>query len=167
MPPPAARGDWSYPPSMSTPMPPATDIRLVVGFEGLPPSTRALEGGVNLLEGRRGRIELVYVAHMSSMAALSPGAVAELEVDFNEVEQELRAMAGTRLAGREDRWGFQRRQGLIAEGLLAAAQDIWAANPGPTVGVVAGRSSLAAHRVVGSVAVRLARHSPMPLIVSA
>ncbi len=113
-------------------MPPATDIRLVVGFDGSPPSIRALDGAVNLLQGRPGRIELVYVAHMSSMAALSPGAVAELEVDFNEVEQELRAMAGTRLAGREDRWGFQRRQGLIAEGLLAAAKDIGAANPGAT-----------------------------------
>src|SRR5260370_40611841 len=109
---------------MSPPMPPATDIRLVVGFDGSPPSIRALDGAVTLLQGRHGRIELVYVAHMSSMAALSPGAVAELEVDFNEVEQELRAMAGTRLAGREDRWGFQRRQGLIAEGLLAAAKDI-------------------------------------------
>jgi nucleotide-binding universal stress UspA family protein len=146
-------------------MPPATDIRLVVGFDGSPPSIRALDGAVNLLQGRPGRIELVYVAHMSSMAALSPGAVAELEVDFNEVEQELRAMAGARLAGREDRWGFERRQGLIAEELLAAAKDIGAANPGATVVVVVGSSSLAAHRVVGSVAVGLARHSPVPLIV--
>src|SRR5260370_34339775 len=113
MPPPAARGDWSYPPSMSTPMPPATDIRLVVGFDGSPPSIRALDGAVNLLQGRPGRIELVYVAHMSSMAALSPGAVAALEADFNEVEQELRAMAGTRLARPQDRWVFQRRQGLV------------------------------------------------------
>jgi nucleotide-binding universal stress UspA family protein len=30
---------------------------------------------------------------------------------------------------------------------------------------VVGSSSLAAHRVVGSVAVSLARHSPVPLVV--
>jgi nucleotide-binding universal stress UspA family protein len=146
-------------------MPPATDIRLVVGFDGSPPSIRALDAAVNLLQGRTGRIELVYVAHMPSMAALSPGAVGELEIDFNEVEQELRAMAGAHLSGREDRWGFERRQGLITEELLAAAKDIGAAHPDSTVAVMVGSSSLAAHRVVGSVAVGLARHSPVPLIV--
>jgi nucleotide-binding universal stress UspA family protein len=150
---------------MNTPMPPATDVRLVVGFDGSPPSVRALDAAVNLLRGRPGRIELVYVAHMPSMAALSPGAVGELEVDFNEVEQELRAMAGARLSGREDRWGFERRQGSITEELLAAAKDIAAAHPDATVAVMVGSSSLAAHRVVGSVAVGLARHSPVPLIV--
>jgi nucleotide-binding universal stress UspA family protein len=150
---------------MNTPMPPATDVRLVVGFDGSPPSVRALDAAVNLLRGRPGRIELVYVAHMPSMAALSPGAVGELEVDFNEVEQELRAMAGARLSGREDRWGFERRQGSITEELLAAAKDIGAAHPDATVAVMVGSSSQAAHRVVGSVAVGLARHSPVPLIV--
>ena len=74
-------------------------------------------------------------------------------------------MAGAQLSGREKRWGFERRQGLIAEELLAAARDIGAAHPDATVVIVVGSSSLAAHRVVGSVAVGLARHSPVPLIV--
>ena len=73
-------------------MPPATDLRLVVGFDGSPPSSRALDAAVNLLQGRAGGIEVVYVAHMPSMAALSAGAVAELETDFDDVEQELRTM---------------------------------------------------------------------------
>jgi len=150
---------------MSTGMPPATDLRLVVGFDGSPPSSRALDAAVNLLQGRTGRIEVVYVAHMPSMAALSPTAVGELETDFDDVEQELRTMAGAQLSGREKRWGFERRQGLIAEELLAAARDIGAAHPDATVVIVVGSSSLAAHRVVGSVAVGLARHSPVPLIV--
>ena len=78
---------------MSTATPPVTDLRLVVGYDGSPPASRALEAAVNLLQGRTGRIEVVYVAHLPSMAALSPGAVTELETNFDDVEQELRTMA--------------------------------------------------------------------------
>jgi nucleotide-binding universal stress UspA family protein len=120
---------------------------------------------VNLLEGRTGRIELVYVAHLPSMAALSPGAVAELERDFDDVERELRTKAAEELGSSERSWGFERRQGLIAEELIAAARDIGVADPKATVVIVVGSSSLVAHRVVGSVAVSLARHSPVPLVV--
>jgi nucleotide-binding universal stress UspA family protein len=150
---------------MSAPTPPATDIRLVVGYDGSPPASRALDAAVNLLQGRTGRIELVYVAHMPSMAALSPGAVGELEQDFDDVEQELKTMAAEQLRGREQSWGFRRRQGLIAEELIAAAKDLGAAHPHATVVIVVGSSSLVTHRVVGSAAVSLARHSPVPLIV--
>src|ERR1700729_1699834 len=150
---------------MSTGMPPATDLRFVVGFDGSPISSRALDAAANLLRGRTGRIDVVYVAHMPSMAALSSVAVGELETDFDDAELELRAMAGAQLSDREERWGFERRQGLITEELLAAARDIRAAHPAATVVIVVGSSSLVAHRVVGSVAVGLARHSPVPLIV--
>jgi nucleotide-binding universal stress UspA family protein len=150
---------------MSIGMPPATDLRVVVGFDGSPPSSRALDAAVNLLQGRTGRIEVVYVAHLPSIAALSPTAVGEIETDFDDVEQELRTMAGAQLGGREERWGFSRRQGSIAEELLGAAKDIGAAHPDATVVIAVGSSSLVAHRVVGSVAVGLARHSPVPLIV--
>ena len=150
---------------MSIGAPLATDLRLVVGFDGSPPSSRALDAAANLLQGRTGRIEVVYVAHMPGMAALSPAAVIELETDFNDVEQELRTMAGAQLSDRVAGWGFERRQGLIAEELLAAARDIGAAHPDATVVIAVGSSSLVAHRVVGSVAVGLARHSPVPLIV--
>jgi nucleotide-binding universal stress UspA family protein len=150
---------------MSTTPPPATDLRLVVGYDGSPPASRALDAAVNLLRGRTGRIELVYVAHMPSMAALSPGAVAELETDFDDVEQELRTLADEQLRTREVDWGFERRQGLIAEELIAAADDIRAAHPHATVVIVVGSSSQVMHRVVGSAAVSLARHSPVPLIV--
>jgi nucleotide-binding universal stress UspA family protein len=150
---------------MTTGMPPGTDLRPVVGFDGSLPSTRALDAAANLLQGRTGRIDVVYVAHMPSMAALSPGAVGEMETDFNDIEQELRTMAAAQLANREERWGFERRQGLITEELLAAAEDIGATHPDATVVIVVGSSSLVAHRVVGSVAVGLARHSPVPLII--
>jgi nucleotide-binding universal stress UspA family protein len=137
----------------------------MVGYDGSPPARRALDAAVRLLQGRSGRIEVVYVAHMPSMAALSPTAVAELETGFDDVEQELRTMAGEQLQGHEDRWGFERRQGLIAEELLAAAKETSAAEPDASVAIVVGSSSQVAHRVVGSVTVSLARHSPVPLIV--
>jgi nucleotide-binding universal stress UspA family protein len=150
---------------MTTGTPPATDLRLLVGYDGSPPASRALNAAVNLLQGRTGCIEVVYVAHLPSMAAMSPAAVAELETDFDDIEQELRTLAGEQLRGQEQRWGFERRQGLIAEELLAAARDTGAAHPDATVVIVVGSSSLATHRVIGSVAVSLARHSPVPLVV--
>ncbi len=150
---------------MDTTTPLARDVRLVVGYDGSPPASRALDTAVNLLQGRKGRIEVVYVAHVPSMAALSAGAVGELETDFDDIEQELRTMAGEQLRGLEQSWGFERRQGMIAEELIAAVKDIRAAHPHATVGIVVGSSSEATHRVVGSVAVRLARHSPVPLMV--
>ena len=146
-------------------MPPATDLRLVVGYDGSPPASRALDAAVNLLRGRTGRIEVVYVAHMPSIAAMSPGAVAEIEADFDDVAQELRTLADEQLRGREVDWAFERRQGLIAEELIAAASDIGAAHPQATLVIVVGSSSQVMLRVVGSVAVSLARHSPVPLVV--
>ena len=77
---------------MITGTPPETDLRLVVGYDGSPPAIRALDAAVNLLQGRAGTIDVVYVAHMPSMAALSPGAVTELETGFDDVEQELRTL---------------------------------------------------------------------------
>ena len=151
---------------MSTTTPPGPDLRIVVGYDGSPPATRALDAAVRLLQGRTGRIEVVYVAHVPSMAALSAGAMGELETGFDDVEQELRALAGEQLGGREVSWGFERRQGLIAEELIAAAKEIHAARPGDNVVViVVGSSSLVSHRIVGSVAVSLARHSPVPMVV--
>jgi nucleotide-binding universal stress UspA family protein len=150
---------------MTTATPPAADLRLVVGYDGSPPATRALDAAVRLLQGRTGRIEVVYVGHMPSMAALSASAVVEIEEGFDDIAKELRTVAAEQLRGHEAAWGFEMRQGLIAEELLAAAKDIHEANPGTTVVIVVGSSSQVAHRIVGSVAVSLARHSPVPVIV--
>jgi nucleotide-binding universal stress UspA family protein len=150
---------------MSTATPPPGDLYLVVGYDGSPPASRALDAAVSLLQGRTGRIEVVYVAHLPAVDMLSPGAVAEMEADFDDVAQELRTAAAEQLRGREDRWKFERRQGLIADELIGAAAGIRDAHPGDTVAIVAGSSSHAMHRVVGSVAVSLARRSPVPIVV--
>jgi nucleotide-binding universal stress UspA family protein len=145
--------------------PPAGNLYLVVGYDGSPPAIRALDAAVRLLHGRPGSIEVLYVAHLPSIDMLSAGAVAEMEVGFDDIARELQTAAGEQLRGREERWRFERRQGLIPDELIAAAAGIRDAHPGDTVVIVVGSSSHAMHRVVGSVAVSLARHSAVPLVV--
>ena len=117
------------------------------------------------MRGRAGRITAVYVAHLSSTAMLSADAIAELENDFDQVEKELRTAVGERLRGHVDHWDFKRRQGQISHELVAATEEIHAAHPDDTVVIVVGSSSSAVHRMVGSVPVTLARHSPVPLVI--
>ena len=150
---------------MTTDTPPAGFLHLVVGYDGSAPASRALDAAVRLLQGRTGRLELVYVAHLTSTVMLSADAIAEMETDFDEIEQELRAQAAEELRGRVESWGFQRLQGLITEELIAVAGAIGQSDADGTVVIVVGSSSHAAHRVVGSVAVNLARHSPVPLVI--
>jgi nucleotide-binding universal stress UspA family protein len=150
---------------MSTAAPPARDLYLVVGYDGSPPASRALDAAVSLLSGRTGRLDVVYVAHLPGIDMMSPGAVAEMEISFEEIARDLRTAAGEQLRGREERWGFERRQGLIADELIAAAAGTGDAHPGDSVAIVVGSSSHAMHRVIGSAAVSLARHSPVPVVV--
>ncbi len=150
---------------MTTAPPPTEFVHLAVGYDGSPPASRALDAAVRLLQGRTGRIEVVYVAHLSSLAMLSAGAIGEMEEDFDEVEQELRAQAAGQLRASGAAWEFERRQGIIADELIAAATAIRDAHPGETVAIIVGSSSHATHRVVGSVAIGLARHSPVPLMI--
>ncbi len=150
---------------MSTSTPPAAALRPIVGFDGSPPASRALDAAIRLMEGRPGQITVVYVAHLPSTDMLSADAIAEMEETFDEVEQELRGMVTERLRDRQEGWGFERRQGMIVGQLIAAAEDIQAGHPGAAVIIVVGSSSQAMHRVIGSVPVSLARHSPVPLVV--
>jgi nucleotide-binding universal stress UspA family protein len=151
---------------MTTAAPPSSFLRLVVGYDGSPPASRALDAAVRLLQGRTGRVEVVYVAHLSSVIMLSADAIAEMESDFDDIEQELRTQAAEQLGSQTVDWGFQRRQGVIADELIAASTGFQEAGPaGTVVVIVVGSSSHATHRVVGSVAVSLARHSPVPLVI--
>ena len=150
---------------MTTAPPPAGFIHLVVGYDGSPPASRSLDGATRLLQGRVGHIHVVYVSQLSSLAMLSPGATAELEEDFDEIEKELRTSAAEQLHASGADWEFERRQGVVADELISVASGIRDAHADDTVAVVVGSSSHAAHRVVGSVAVSLARHSPVPLVI--
>ena len=152
---------------MNATVPLAGNLYLVVGYDGSPPAIRALDAAVRLLHGRTGSIEVVYVGHLPSVDMLSPGAVAELEDNFGDIAQELYTAASEQLRDREERWRFERREGPIADELIAAAAGIRDRDPDPAdnVVIVVGSSSHAMHRVVGSVAVSLVRRSPVPLVV--
>ena len=153
---------------MNTPPEPAADVYLVVGYDGSPPATRALDAAVRLLRGRSGRIDVVYVAHVPSIDMMSADALVEVEASFDDVAAELRAQAEEQLRGREDRWRFERAGGEVTEitdALIAKAGQLHDAHPDDNVAIVVGSSSHAVHRMVGSVAVGLARRSPVPVVV--
>jgi nucleotide-binding universal stress UspA family protein len=151
---------------MSAETPPVPEAHLVVGFDGSPPATRALDAAARLLAVRPpGRITVVWVAHLASTVELSADAIAIVESDFDEVARELRTAAAERLGDSGLSWDFQRRQGPIAHELIAIAESAQAARPGDVVAIMVGSSSSAMHRIVGSIAVNLARHSPVPVMV--
>jgi nucleotide-binding universal stress UspA family protein len=104
-------------------------LDLVVGYDGSPPASRALDAAVELLRGRNGGIDVVYVSHLSSFDTMSAGAIAEMESSFDEIEQDLRASAAAQLGDCGVAWNFQRHQGIIARELVAVASDIRDAHP--------------------------------------
>jgi nucleotide-binding universal stress UspA family protein len=150
---------------MNTAMPSAGDLYLVVGYDGSAPATRALDAAASLLQGRDGSIDVIYVAHLTTAEMMSVDAIAEMETSFDEMARDLRAQAGEQLRGREERWRFERGQGMIADVLIETAEKLRDAHPGDNVAIVVGSSSQAMHRLVGSVAVGLARHVPVPLVI--
>jgi nucleotide-binding universal stress UspA family protein len=143
-----------------------TEVHLIVGFDGSPPAVRALDTAVRLLSARPpGRITVVWVAHLTAAVELSADATAIMESDFDQVAAEVRAEAAKPLDKSGLTWDFQWRQGLIAQELIAVAESAAAAQPGDVTVILIGSSSSAMHRVVGSVAVTLAHHSPVPITV--
>ena len=150
---------------MNTVMPSAGDLYLIVGYDGSAPATRALDAAARLLSGRTGSIKVVYVAHLTTAEMMSADAIAEMESSFDELARELHAQAREQLRGREERWEFERRQGSITNVLIEAAEKTRDAHPGDNVAIVVGSSSQGMHRIVGSVAVSLARHAPVPLVI--
>jgi nucleotide-binding universal stress UspA family protein len=150
---------------MSADAPAVPEAHLIVGFDGSPPANRALDAAARLLMARPGRMTVLWVAHLTSTVELSADAVAIVESDFDKVAAELRAAAAERLDRTGVPWDFRWSQGPIAQELVAVAESIHAAHPEDVVAIEVGSSSSAMHRMVGSVAVNLARHSPVPVII--
>ena len=153
---------------MNAAMPTSGDLYLVVGYDGSAPAVRALDAAVGLLRGREGSIDVVYVPHMPPVDMLSADAVAGMETALDEVASELHAQAREQLRGREERWRFEHGQDMITDipgTLVAVASKLRDVHPDDNVVIVVGSSSQAMHRVLGSVAVSLARHSPVPLVI--
>lgn len=150
---------------MNAAMPSSGNLYLIVGYDGSDPAVRALNTAVSLLRGREGSIEVLYAAHLTAAEMLSADAVAEVEESFGEIAEDLRNQATEQLRGREARWTFASDQGIITDILLGAAKKSRDAHPDDNVAIVVGSSSQARHRLVGSVAVSLARHAQVPLVI--
>jgi nucleotide-binding universal stress UspA family protein len=141
------------------------NLYLVVGYDGSDPASRALDAAAALLRGRDGSIHVVNVAQLSTAEMMSADAIAAADAAFDQEARDLHAQASRQLVGREERWHFERGQGNIAEALTQVAEKVLGAHPGGNVAIVVGSSSQAMHRVIGSVAVSLARHAPVPLLI--
>jgi nucleotide-binding universal stress UspA family protein len=150
---------------MSTAAPSSGNLYLVVGYDGSDPAVRALNTAVSLLRGREGSVEVLYVAHLTTAEMMSADAIAEVEESFGEIAEDLRTQAAEQLRGQEERWTFASGQGSVTELLVETAQKIHSAHPDDNVAIVVGSSSQARHRLVGSVAVSLARHASVPLLI--
>ena len=144
---------------------PSTHLYLVIGYDGSAPAVRALDTAINLMRGREGSIEVLYVPQLTTAEMMSAAAVAETEATFDEIAQDLRAQAAEQLRGRDDRWVFARGRGTITDALIGSAEKIRDDRPGDNVAIVVGGSSQAMHRLVGSVSVSLARRAQVPVLI--
>ena len=75
---------------MTTVPSPTAFLHLLVGYDGSPPARRALDAAAWLLQGRTGRIDVVYVAH-TPVVADAPVDPVDMERGLDQIEQELRA----------------------------------------------------------------------------
>ena len=148
-------------------------VYAVVGFDGSASSLRALDAAAGLLNDRPGGMEIVYVAHIPAVAA--PGLVGAASADMfrsfddttRELSEEVQArLKASHLRAAAQRWHFQRRDGAIADNLIAVADDLrYRHGPDAEVFLVVGRSEHGYHHVLGSVPAALERHVHYPVLV--
>jgi nucleotide-binding universal stress UspA family protein len=146
--------------------PPSTSVFAVVGFDGSAPAVRALDGAARLLHDRAGQLEVVFVASVPGVAALSAEATAALETSLDERGRALSEEVRAQLDGIEARWRFQRRDGTVAHELIAAADELRREHgPDAKIVIVIGGSSQRHHRLFGSSAIGVVRHDRYPVLV--
>ena len=156
--------------------PPDSVVYAVVGFDGSASSLRALDAAARLLNDRSGGMEIVYVPHLSALITagdVTGHASAEVLQSFDDATRELsdqvRAhLQAAHLRGSAQHWHFQRRDGAIADQLIAAADNLRRQHgPDAPVVIVVGRAEHGYHHVLGSVPQALERHAHYPVIVIA
>jgi nucleotide-binding universal stress UspA family protein len=153
--------------------PPDRQVYAVVGFDGSASAQRSLDAAARLLNDRPGGMEIVYVAHVPAVAAagLVGAASADLQQSFDDATRELSEAVRARLQASHlraaaQRWHFQRRDGAIADNLIAVADDLrYRHGPDAEVFLVVGRSEHGYHHVLGSVPAALERHVHYPVLV--
>jgi len=138
---------------------------MVVGVDGTADSLAALSAAAELAEESGAALVVVHVRHESGVASAAGGVVADTAAAMNEAldetERVSRERVGDVLARRKAEWRFDVASGDPATELIAAARD----NQAATI-VVGGRNhGIVGGLVVGSVAQKLVRHSPVSVLV--
>jgi hypothetical protein len=111
-------------------------------------------------------MEVVYVAHAPTGAALSADAMVEIRSGFDDLERHLSDEVRNRLGTTEPRWHFQRRDGLVAHELSAVADELRRQHGRDArIVVIVGGSAHKYHRVFGSVSMSLERDDRFPVLV--
>jgi nucleotide-binding universal stress UspA family protein len=159
--------EWELEQTTATANPPhPAPVFAVVGFDGSAPTLRALDGAAWLLRDRVGGIEIVHVAHVPATAARSADAVGESVRGLDDANRHLAAQVRAHLAGTEPRWHYQRRDGNLADQLLAAADDLRRQQgPDAAIVIVVGASVDRCHPMVGSVGHSLEQSDRYPTLV--
>jgi len=136
---------------------PGAPVVVVVGFDGSEPARRALDAAARLLRGRDGQLEVVQVAPVPA----SPTTAPEGDLD-HRLDHDVRA----RLEATEPRWHVQRRDGEVADELIAVADELRSQRGSDAnIVLVVGGPSHQPHHHVGSVSLNLARIDRFPLVV--
>ncbi len=88
-------------------------------------SSRAIDAASPLMQGRTGRVDVGYVARLPNIAMLSPGAIAEVASDVDEIEQRLRVAAAEQMEGWMAAWRSARIRGsrTVSRGALRCSPE--------------------------------------------
>ena len=139
---------------------------VVAGYDGSAPAGHALDHAADLLQGRDGSIEVVFVSHLPASAALSGPALAEIRQGLDDLAETLAEEVRARLVGGEHPWHFQHREGAVATELLGVAAEVDREYGGSADVVIAVGGPLHRyHHLVGSVGVSLVHSDRFPVVV--
>jgi len=143
---------------------PVAPVVLVVGFDGSEPAKRALDAAAELLRGREGRLEVVYVAQ--DPAASTSSERVDTSAPAADLQSRLAHEVRAQLDTTDPSWHFQRRDGAVAHELLDAAEELRRQRgPDATIALVVGGASSRHLHVAGSVPSSLAEVDRFPLVV--
>ncbi len=143
---------------------PALDV--IVGFDGSPPSRRALAEVAATLADRTAVFHVVHVTRQPTASGFSAMGYADVLGAQDQVATESQKEVAEILDPYPIPWSFERRTGNVAEEILASARErrMDPGDPTQTI-IVVGRSTQVVHHIIGSVPVALLHHSPYAVVV--